>query len=531
MNRKLTISYTVFLIIIFLIFASSSHGQQAEGRIYSATLHSGVSFASSGGFLGGSADISSTRRHIIGGSFQYVMTPTWSIEGALHGGKLTNRFQSDPFFENNFVAVSFRGVTNLNNLLELNWSGTNLVNPYLTFGLGIFHSSITSDELNTNDIALSFIGGTGVSFFLNRWADLFLQYDYYLLSTDLLDSMGETGSSDNYAAFKSGIRINFGRDRDLHPSWQSPVFTDRRPAATREIKEGDDIAVARPAAAKDKAEERDTAWLSSFSEFYNGPLMNREILAGLRIFLAERKSEIEKQRIEAEAAKELAAIQTRVPDGQYIQIRSIPDRQEALAYRNQVISDLTGVLANPAEHVLLTPYQNNYRVLIGSFQSVAEARALQRNTGDLFSGSFIITYPRHGDVATAQLPATEPAKAAPAKPAEKEPEMEAPPVPVVEEPVPPPAVPEQISENIPDGQYIQIRSIPDRQEALAYRNQVISDLTGVLANPAERVRVVPFQQTFRILIGPFGTVGQARLAQSSISDMFEGSFIITYPRP
>ena len=515
-----------------------ANAQKAEGRLFSVTLNNGLSFASNGGFLGGNVDIASSTNYMAGGSIQYAVSPEWSIEGSLQSGKFTNRFAADPDFRNKFLTVSFRGIGHLNHLLDLKWSKADVINPYLTFGMGFIRSSIDAEDFDANDFGLNFMAGPGASFFLNNWTDLFIQYDFHFPGTDLLDSFSDESGSDKYTILKGGVRINFGKSNQRHLSWPQPRYPERDLRFTDKIEEEteDDTKEEEKIRKEPEAESTDDLeWLTDFSHFYSELQSGSELLKSTRNRLEERRAELaaereaEKREQRVAARKRDEVLTERVPDGQYIQIRSIGDLQEAVSYRAEVIRDLNGIIQNPSERVLITPFEQTFRILIGSFQNYSQARTAQGSIPGKYEGSFIITYPRQSDVkaaADAPVPEPEPQPVPEPEPQpQPEPEPEESDRPVMEE-----SPPAMIIESVPDGQYIQIRSIGNRQEAVDYRSAVVLELSGVIDNPEDRIVITPFRQTFRILIGPFQSVSEARNVQRRTSDLYQGAFVITYPR-
>jgi len=536
---KMKPSVIIYLVIISVIcfVAAPANAQKAEGRLFSVTLNNGLSFASNGGFLGGNVDIASSTNYMAGGSIQYAVSPEWSIEGSLQSGTFTNKFAIDPDFRNKFLTISFRGIGHLNHLLDLNWSKADIINPYITFGMGFIRSSIEAEDFDANDFGLNFMAGPGVSFFLNNWTDLFIQYDFHFPGTDLLDSFSDESGSDKYAILKAGVRINFGKGNQRHPSWPQPQYRERDEffadkTETVSEKETEEKEEEETIPKEPEAEKTDyLGWLTDFSRFYSDMQTSSELLKSTRNRLeelrAERAAELEAEKREQRIAEQQKdeVLTENVPDGQYIQIRSIANRREAISYRLSVIGDLDGILQNPSEQVLITPFEQTFRILIGPFQNYSQARNAQTVIPGKYEGSFIITYPRQSDVSAAAVtPVSEPEPEPEPQP-EPEPEPEQPVRPVMEES--PAAV---ITENVPDGQYIQIRSIGNRGEAVDYRSAVVLELSGVIDNPEERVVITPFRQTFRILIGPFQSVTEARNVQRRTSNLYQGAFVITYPR-
>ena len=515
MKPKVILFFAIISVSCFL--ATPANAQKAEERQFSVTLNSGLSFASNGGFLGGNVDIASSENYMLGGSIQRAVSPEWSIEGSFQSGTFTNKLASDPDFRNKFQTVSFRGIGHLNHLLNLNWSVADIINPYITFGMGFIRSSIEAEDFDTNDFGIDFMAGPGASLFLNNWTDLFIQYDFHFPGTDLLDSFSNERGSDKYTVLKAGLRINFGKSNQRHPSWPQPqyrerdeFFADKTETVGEKETEGE---VEKVPTEPEAVETDNLVWLTDFSRFYSELETSSELLKSLRNRLEERRAELEAEKREQRIAEQQReeVLTEDVPDGQYIQVRSIGNRREAVSYRASLIEDLDGFLQNPSEQVLITPFEQTFRILVGPFQNYSRARNAQRLIPGKYEGSFIIAYPRQSDLKAVSAPASKPEAKQPVRP-------------VMEES--PNAV---ITENVPDGQYLQIRSIGNRREAVDYRSAVVRELSGVIDNPEERVLITPFGQSFRILIGPFQSGTEARNVQRRTSNLYVGAFVITYP--
>ncbi len=525
----------IFALLVLLLFTTTVKvkGQADEQRKFSVSLFSGTSFSGTGTILG-NLDVSTSTRHIFGGSLLYNTSPRWSIEANIHAGKLANSQESLQSFENDFVTFAFRSVGDLNNLLNFGQYAGGIIHPYFSAGMGIFLSSVETSDLSTNDFAVGFNGGPGISFMINPWFDLFAQYDFYFLGTDLVDGFSDEGGSDQYAAMKTGIRFNFGKTQKPRPDPGMPFTEAQAAQPSVEEEHENDISESEqqtelPAATKinSEPEKIERKRLSEFAVFYLGPLTERSLLADMKSAIEEKRriAEAEAERKKAEQEeKRNSYIRTDVEDGHYIQIRSLPGREEALIYRRFATNNVRGLLSDADNLVIITPFQDTHRVLIGPFASTAEARAIQRETGSLFEGSFVITYPRTSDrLEDGQPPSGDEESKEKVEVPKPEPEPE-------QDTAPEQAAVSEVTASVPNGQYIQIRSIPNRQKALDFRQETIDNIAGKIPDSANSVWVTPFQSTFRILIGPLNSYGEARAAQQKIGSAYEGAFVITYPR-
>jgi len=523
MRRKFLAVALTFLLLFIFVTPSKMIGQADQQRKFSISLFSGTSFAGTGTVLG-NFDVSSSSRHIIGGSLLYNTSPRWSVEANIHAGKLINRQETDLAFENDFVAFAFRGVGDLNNLLNFGPYANNRIHPYFSAGMGIFLSSVEASDLSTNDFALGFNGGPGIAYRVNPWFDFFAQYDFYFLGTDLVDGFSDESGSDQYAVLKTGIRFNFGKTRNRQTGPETP-FTGAQSPEPHEDEEPETDVLPEPQMVEPESLQPALNFetLSGFASFYLGPLMNRTVLSEMRTALEEKRRLAEAARVKAEQeANRNRILKNSVENGHYIQIRSLPGREEALIFRNFASNSLQGILTEPDNLIIVTPFQNTHRVLIGPFKSIAEARAVQRETEQVFEGSFAITYPRESDRAVVnRQPSPPPQTNETVETSKPEPEPR---------PAPEQTAAPEISANVPDGQYIQVRSIPNRNEALQFRMETIGDISGKIPDAANKVWATPFRDTFRILIGPFNSYAEARSARQRIGSAYEGAFVITYPR-
>ena len=387
---------------------SELYGQQGERR-FSITLHSGYTYGSDGqgimGRMAGNFNVESLRRPVFGAGLQYAVTPGWSVEGAFHTGEFINEFDVDPYYHTTFTGVNLRAIGNMNNLFNLSGGVARFLNPYFSLGVGGIHSNVEAEDLNTQDISLSLVGGLGLSIYVNRWVDLFAQYDYYLVGGDLLDGVSGPGGSDQYAMAHGGIRINFGRGNTRLASWPAPAAPYYDMAAEEslamnvsepkpEVQAAESASASGPVSSGDRFDEPFRVWWAGFGQFLDSPLMTRPAyLDQMRTRIAARAElrRLEQRRMETVAASMLV---DSPPAGQYIQIYSVDDRDRAMEKRNEAIGNLRGVVMNPSERVLITPFGEYYRVLVGQFEHRIDAQRIRAHIAGEYGDAFLITYPR-----------------------------------------------------------------------------------------------------------------------------------------
>jgi len=417
----------MWLILLFIgAFALETQAQEQSEKRVSLTFNYGVTYglANGGTFgpLAGDFNVASFRQPIYGGSFQYAFTPAWSINTGLQFGEFTNQFTEDPPFQNDFFNVTVKGVTNLNNLLNLRWGASRFVNPYFSFGLGMMRSQIVTDDLDSEDLSLMATGGAGLMFYLFRGADLFVQYDYHVVGSDLLDGVSGDGGTDKFAALNAGIRINFGPSGTKHASW--PPSRERRvrePAPRPEVPEPEPElepevepkVEPEPEVILDESTRRQ---LSAIEMFRQSPLMtsNRFIeeareraeirrqqkleeerrIAEMRREEERRAAEMrmeEQRRAEAEAAR---VITDEPAPGHYVQVFSFRSRAYADQLRDDLIELLNEHFDDASQRVVIHRYGDYHRVLVGPFTRFSQARNAQQEFLSQYEEAFIITYPR-----------------------------------------------------------------------------------------------------------------------------------------
>ena len=406
--------YKMWLILLFIgAFALETQAQEQSEKRVSLTFNYGVTYglANGGTFgpLAGDFNVASFRQPVYGGSFQYAFTPAWSINTGLQFGEFTNQFADDPPFQNDYFNVTVKGVTNLNNLFNLRGGATRFVNPYFSFGLGMMRSQIVTDDLDSEDLSLMATGGAGLMFYLFRSADLFVQYDYHVVGSDLLDGVSGDGGTDKFAAINAGIRVNFGPSGTKHVSWPpSRERREREPAPRPEVPEPEPepepeiVPEPEPEPILDETTRRQ---LAAFEMFRQSPLMtsNRlieeareraEIRRQQRVEEERRLAEMrmeEQRRAEAEAAR---VITDEPAPGHYIQVFSFRSRTYADQLRDDLIELLSDHFDDASQRVVLHRYEDYHRVLVGPYTRFSQARNAQREILSQYEEAFIITYPR-----------------------------------------------------------------------------------------------------------------------------------------
>jgi hypothetical protein len=424
MNNTTVLSWlsTLIMFLLFSLFAENAYSQadDYEGRKVSITLSTGFTYASAGdgqlGRLAGNFNVPSFRQPVYGGSFQYAFSPSWSFETAMHFGSFKNQFDSDPFFETDFVHVTLKGVTNINNLLNLRWGPSRVFNPYLSFGVGMIRSDFQTDDLDSQDIALLVTGGAGMSFYLFRGADLFVQYDFNAVASDLVDGFSGDGGSDQFAALSGGLRLNFGSRDKKHVSWpppREPRVRERRevqqPLPVPEPEPEPEILVreTEPVIQREETFRVRESSIRVSPEFLKSMLAKGIVKAyELREEIRQEAAEIRRQeRIQAEEERRAALLRrqahmaeqvsVQAPEaGHYVQVSSFLSRATANSTRANLVEQLSGQISNASGRVIIHQYEQYNRVLIGPFTRVGEARSILEEIANTYENAFLITFPR-----------------------------------------------------------------------------------------------------------------------------------------
>jgi hypothetical protein len=417
-----SVSLLASIMLLGTIGSASAQTGDMPAKNFSIKLNGGFTYASAGGSrlgpLVGQFDVDSYQKSVYGGALQYAFNPTWSFEAAFNTGKFENQFATDPVFSTDYMYATFRGVSHLNGLLDLKWAGSRFVNPYFAIGMGMMRTRLAADGLQSEDMSLVLSSSAGALFYLFNSADLFVQYDYNLAGSNLLDGFSGSTSSDKFAAVNVGVRINFGRKGTKLASWSTPPPV-RRSSSRSSLPLPSSVAPA-PAPAPDlpgtdtkrTPEERtaDMSWLSDFGSFMESPAVRHPefVQKSLEHLQSMREARIRAETIAAEQAM-LAAEREKLqndtdvkvrraanpPDGTYIQIGSYPNDRLAEENWHKVVAALEGVIVNPARSVFIQELEQNSRVLIGPFGSANQARTLLSRVQADYGDAFLIRFPRY----------------------------------------------------------------------------------------------------------------------------------------
>jgi hypothetical protein len=396
----------ILLLILLTVAPLNSYAQENEYKKFSITLSSGVTYGSTGdgviGRLAGNFNVPSFRKQIYGGGIQFAVSPAFSIDTGIQFGQFTNQYDFDPAFENDFFYATVKGITNMNGLFNVN---SRLLNPYISFGLGMIHSRIQTVDLDSDDLSLLSTVGAGMNFYLFPGADFFVQYDYNAAGSDLLDGFSGQGSSDQFAVISAGLRINFGPSGSKLVSWPPPRDTRFEISTSTEmsVAEDQDLEVEEEVIREEVPEpenlqvkeEREQQLQRMVDEAFRDMLQKKE---QNRKFADEWRAEQRQKQLEAEAEAAAEAERSRLitdqPEpGHYIQVFSFSNLETAEEMRAMLDEELNDRLESSGGRVIIHQFDGLHRVLIGAYQNYRTANSMLQNL-DSDYGAFIITYPR-----------------------------------------------------------------------------------------------------------------------------------------
>ncbi len=404
--RLIFASHLVLIVSLFAL-VTEVNSQESERR-FSITLQGGVSLATANDVarLAGAFEASSGIRPIYGGSIQYAISPLWSLEGTFHMGTFENEEEVSFNFKNDYMAISIRNIINLNQLFQTN-RVSGVINPYILIGIGALMSDLESDDGPYENTDLNFIGGIGLSFYLSRTIDFFVQYDYNIVASNLVDGRdfeSRNFESDQFATAQGGLRFNFGRSDARHSSWRRPPVEIFEEDYERLMALGNRI---------DNLERRTVQRDDEIKRLEQKLLTQNRQLEGIQNTQSDIDSRINS--VESQLAnidKTLSDMDTRrarttppvpddeglvsdLPDGYYVQVFASHSLSSAQEIRQNVITKLDGTLENPSDMVIISQRQNLYEVRIGAFESrFADTVDVLRTAQNEYSDAFVITFPR-----------------------------------------------------------------------------------------------------------------------------------------
>jgi len=479
MKRYLSVRW--FLMMFILLFVGSityelqAQQQQSERKV-SFTLNTGFTYGAADNSLigpfAGNFNVSSYQQSVYGGSFQYAFNPAWSVDTALQFGEFTNQFTDDPPFQNDYFFFTVKGVTNLNNLLNLNWEISRVMNPYLSLGLGMMRSRIQAVELDGEDLSLLATGGAGLSFYLFRSADLFVQYDYYVAGSDLLDGYSEEGGSDHFAAVNAGLRFNFGRSGTKLASWPPPREPSvREPAPRTEIQDEEE----RLAEELQREEARRAEEIRKEEERRAAELRREEEKRAEEVRREEERRAEELRREEERRAEEIREEEERRAE----ELRREEEKRAEEVRREE---------ERRAEELQREEEDEAREIHMNEEQRLEELRRQRQRQVALLRGE-----------------------------AERSDERT-------------PSPHQMFTDQPADGLYIQVSSFRSQASEEIVRNELSGILEDLTENRSQRVVIHRHENLHRVLVGPFAQISEARRVQQQLSNRYSDAFVIRYPR-
>jgi hypothetical protein len=394
---------SVSVLLIALLLTALGYGEikaqadEPDVRRLSIALTGGVTYGSDGnsmlGPLAGNFNVPSFRQPIYGASLQYAFSPAWALDIGYRMGQFENQFEADPFFETDYQYVSVKAVTNLNNLVGFRGGAARVLNPYFSLGLGMIRSEVLTETDEFQDLALMLTGGAGLNIYLFRGADLFMQYDYHAVGSDLLDGVSGDGGSDQFSAVTAGLRLNFGRSGTKHISWPPSRERPVREPVRREVPEPEPEPEPEPV-----LDDATIEFYNRLADFLESPLATRpqffeDALVRAMERVEQRREEM--RRAEEEARREAErALRDAVEPGHYIQVFSFISSASAENTRDDLIETLRDVVSNVEDRIIIQRHGEFHRVLIGPFGRLSQAEAVLNQLNNRYEQAFLITFPR-----------------------------------------------------------------------------------------------------------------------------------------
>jgi hypothetical protein len=401
---------SVFLIALLITVLGTeqlrAQADEPEVRRLSIALTGGVTYGSTGdgmfGPLAGNFNVASFRQPIYGASLQYAFSPAMSMDIGFRMGQFENQFASDPFFETDYQYLSVKAVANMNNIFGFRRGLARVFNPYFSLGLGMMRSEIVTEDLDSQDLALMLTGGAGLSMYLFRGADLFVQYDYHTVGSDLLDGVSGDGGSDQFAAITGGLRLNFGRAGTKLASWPPSRERPVREPVRREVPEPEPEPEPAPEPEPEPVlDDATIEFYTRLAEFLESPYMTRpqffeDALIRAMERAEQRREEMRRAEEEARRAAE-RALRDAVEPGHYVQVFSFISSASAENTRDDLIRLLGDDIRNVEDRIIIQRYEDFHRVLIGPFTRLSEASAVLERLNERYDSAFLITFPRRYD--------------------------------------------------------------------------------------------------------------------------------------
>jgi len=411
--RTQLLASAILAVTLFLSGVISDTTAKENERRFSISINGGVHVAGDGlrGAPSGGIGVATEMTPVFGGSLQYTFTPSYSLElfgqyqtfenedGATIRGDLVHEFEST------VIHVGLRNVIHLNQVLGLN-QVSNYFAPFGHFGFGVNIVENESNLFGEESVEhLAGVIGLGFNLYLSRTIDFFAQYDYHLTTNAVgarsNSSSPETGANRRHVTYgvaHGGLRFHFGSSEGRNRSWRrAPMdlyeedynrllaLNDRMDEIERRLEDQDQeirrleqdvqTKTRQLEGRADQHEERITSLERQFAE------------------MQETVRDLESRRDRTVETDDTGLTQ-QLADGHYVQVYAGLTMSQARNARNMVIEALDGVLDNPGDRVLITQRRQFYEVRVGVFDSFPETVDVLRTSQNVFSDSFVVTFPR-----------------------------------------------------------------------------------------------------------------------------------------
>lgn len=224
------ISFKKALLLLagIVIMHTALLAQTGDYRKFSLTAQYGPTF-----FRG---DVPNSTGGIFGIGLRYSPIRAFSIRTGYHTGLLTGSDQiigGQQFFENSFRKISFEFDFNILAVLQGNHPNKHFY-PYALLGVGTMISDLKSVnknvdpeiggiEYNGSDFYYSL--GMGFKFFISNYFDLFVEGNYHVPNSDLIDGhdpkINESRHTDYFITLSGGIAFKLGNGNKAFADWKN----------------------------------------------------------------------------------------------------------------------------------------------------------------------------------------------------------------------------------------------------------------------------------------------------------------------
>ncbi|MCC5933272.1 MAG: outer membrane beta-barrel protein [Balneolales bacterium] len=396
-----------FLITGFTAGDVSAQNHDEERRL-SISVFGGTTLTNDVFRLGpiGSVEVDNQNKALFGASLMYALTPAFSVEFLTQYMQFENGSAALNEYESTVLDFSFRTNYNLNHILGLNRISPNVA-PYITLGAGLYYfdyervntqSNMTFSDTGFQLVALA---GAGFNFRVSNGIDLFAQYDFRITPDNVVANTLRTNPNIDkktvtYGSLFGGLRFHFGQREARHMSWRPApmdLYEDDFNRLMALHTRMDDLERQLAAQGEDMSGiEARTSALEGRADNHEGRIGELERkFAEMEQTMRDRERERDTRTTMTVDERGLTQV---LADGHYVQVFAGLTLEQAQRVRQTMISQLQGVVDNPAQMVLITQRRQFYEVRVGVFNRFPETANVLRTAQGTFSDAFVVTFPR-----------------------------------------------------------------------------------------------------------------------------------------